>query len=92
MRWTGLFFALGLFEVVTLVAMSADASAQLPFIAGSRSFSAENAPVNPPPANLTVNRTQIDPKSLQTDGSRKISRARLRNRCARITTTCWGAA
>ena len=94
MKLVAFLLALGLFGVmgVMLIALSADASAQSPFAVGTRSVSVGNAPVSAPPANLIANRTQFDPESLQSEASRKTTRKRARNRCARITTTCWNAA
>ena len=94
MKLAALLLALGLAVVmgVTMVAQAADASAQSPLNAGSSSVSAANASSNNARANLIANAMQSDPERLQSDAPRKNTKKRARNRCARITTTCWSAA
>lgn len=93
MKLVALLLALGILEVmaVMLVAVSVDASAQSPFIAGPLLVSTDNAAVDEP-AKLVANGTRFDPESLQSATPRKNTKKRARNRCARITTTCWSAA
>ena len=93
MKLVALVVALGILEAISvmLVAVSVDAAAQSPFIAGSRLVGADNAAVNDPPATLVANGTRFDPESLQSEAQRKNTKKRVRNRCARITTTCWSA-
>ena len=94
MKWVAFLLAFGLFDAigVMLVSVSPDAAAQSPFAAGSRLAIAANAPTDMPASNLNANRTQNYPESLQNEVLRKTIKKRYRNRCARITTTCWNAA
>lgn len=94
MKWVALLLAVGLFEVagVLLVAMSTDASAQFASTVGARSARDDISPANTPPDIFIASELPFDAESLQGEAPRKNIRKRSRNRCARITTTCWSAA
>jgi uncharacterized membrane protein len=94
MKWVALLLALGLLEVagVLLVAMSTDASAQSASTVGARSARDDISAAYTPPTVFIANKLPFDAESLQGEAPRKNTRKRTRNRCARITTTCWSAA
>ena len=94
MKSVGLFLALGIFGVmgVTLVAMSGVASAQSPLTTNARLANASAPALNEPSANFTGNAIRFDQQTLAGEMPRENPQKRSRNRCARITTTCWSAA
>ena len=94
MKLVALFLALGLFGMmgVMLVAMAGVASAQSPFTTKARLANASTAPVNEPSANFIEHATRFDRQTLVGEIPRENPQKRSRNRCARITTTCWSAA
>lgn len=94
MKLVGLFLALGFFAVMggILVAMSGDASAQSTFTTKAGLASTSTTPLHVPSANFIGNATRIDPQTLASELPRKDPQKRSRIRCARITSTCWGAA
>ena len=94
MKLVSLILALGLFGMmgVMLVAMAGVASAQCPFTTKALLANASTAPVNEPSANFIENATRFDRESLASERPREHPQKRSRNRCARISTTCWSAA
>ena len=94
MKLVALFLALGLFGMmgVMLVAMAGVASAQSPFTTKARLADASTAPVNEPSANFIENATRFDRHTPVGEIPRENPEKRSRNRCARITATCWSAA
>ena len=94
MKLIGLFLALGLFGAMgmMLVATSTDASAQSAFTTKARLANASTAPLNEPPANFVEHRTRFASQPQASELPRKNPQKRSRNRCARITTTCWNSA
>ena len=94
MKLVGLFIALGIFGVmgVMLVAMSGVASAQSPLTTNARLANSSPPPLNAPSANFVEHATRFDRQTLVGEIPRENPQKRSRNRCARITTTCWSAA
>ena len=94
MKLVGLFLALGLFGMigVMLVAMAGVASARSPFTKKARLANASTAPVNEPSANFIEHATRFDRHTPVGEIPRENLQKRSRNRCARVTTTCWSAA
>ena len=94
MKLVGLFLALGIFGVmgVMLVAMSGVASAQSPLTTKAPLANASAPVLNEPSANFIGNAIRFDQQTLAGEIPRENLQKRSRNRCARVTTTCWSAA
>ena len=94
MKLVGLLIALGMFGVmgVMLVAMSGVASAQYPLTTKATLANASAPALIEASANFTGNETRFDLQTLVGEMPREYPQKRSRNRCARITTTCWSAA
>jgi len=98
MRLVGLFLALGIIAMmgVMLTTMSANASAQLSSASkaswlgtnevGVTILTSEQRP------SVASQAAQSTSRASPPESSRKNAKKRFGNRCARITTTCWGAA
>ena len=94
MKLVAFFLALGLFGMtgVMLVAMSGVASAQSPLTTKATLANASAPALIETSANFTGNATRFDLQTLVGEIPRENPQKRSRNRCARITTTCWSAA
>ena len=94
MKLVGLFLALGIFWMmgVMLVTMAGVASAQSPLTTKATLANASAPALIEASANFTGNETRFDLQTLVGEMPREYPQKRSRNRCARITTTCWSAA
>lgn len=94
MKLAAVLLALGLLYMfgVMLITTSTDAFARQPFTAAYRSVSADDGFVNKPAAKIIAITSQFDPGSHHSEAPGKHLKKRFRNRCARITATCWSAA
>ena len=94
MKLVSLILALGLFGMmgVMLVVIAGVASAQSPLTTNARLANTSTPPLNEPSANFIENATRFDRQKLVGGTPRENPQKRSRNRCARITTTCWSAA
>ena len=98
MKLVGLFLALGIIAMMgaTLTAMAGNASAQSSLTNGQLLVGANTTSAmgikNDPSASLVLGSEPFDFAAVPDEPSRKNAKKRTRNRCARITTTCWSAA
>ena len=94
MKLIGLFLALGIFGMmgVMLVAMSGVASAQSPLTTKAPLANTSTPALNEPSANFIENATRFDRHTPVGEIPRENPQKRSRNRCARITASCWSAA
>ena len=94
MKLVSLFLALGIFGMmgVMLVAMSGVASAQSPLTTKAPLANTSTPALNEPSANFIENATRFDRHTPVGEIPRENPQKRSRNRCARITASCWSAA